>query len=450
MMRTSHSHRYIAMSHTVDNSVRTIKKNLDQGVLDWDVSRRELQDNNRKIAELAPKDRNEVVKKLSDDDLKNWTQEIDGENEPLTASERGELFGHLAEGLDGEQLARVSRAFDGSPGGRVALGSAVASQASPQAKLAFIQAVKNDIDGDYKALQGRDGNAEALVASDVLASLKNHPGEFNLAVGSLSNDQLQAVMKVGFGRVHVPHGPNGLAQTGGSQLFSPQATLDILDAAARSPDARTKAQVFMAAMGDDVRTLPSGTPFESQVRDAVKRLVDSDPHALVYELKERSNPSGSTLVTYIEDSMEKGKPGEVNDLIGALRNDPNGPNGTVVDLSAKEGEVLGFAIGATTTAINNRSDSAEAKADQLKNLFGGAFGVAGSSNGVTGGASAAVNAIVADAFDQAVLNVKENNGKVQDAIYEAALPRDGDGYLVRGSGRDAFHDALSTYIGRSG
>jgi hypothetical protein len=263
-------------------------------------------------------------------------------------------------------------------------------------------------------------------------------------------EQLQSVMKVGMGRVYVAHGPNGLAQTGGSQLFSPQATLDILEGAARSPDARTKAQVFMAAMGDDVRTLSSGTPFESQVREAVKRLVDSDPHALIHELKERSNVSGSSLVTYIEDLMEKGKPTDVNDLIGALRNDPHGPSSAVGDLSADEGAALGFVTGATATAINNQSDGAEAKADRLKNLFGAAFGLAGSPHGAAAGASAVANGIVADAFDQAVLDVKERNGKVQDAIYEVALPRNEDGFLVQGPGRDAFHAALSTYTGRTG
>ena len=170
------------MGTSVNDASSTIKDNLSQGIFDWDVSHGELVENNEVVAELTPSQRNELVASLSDDDLKNWTQEIDGYNGALNASERQQLFNDLAEGLDGTQLTRLVKAFDGNPGGREALGDAVAQHASPDAKVAFIEATKGSIDGKYYATQGRDGNPETVVIAKVLGSLKNDQPAFDSAV----------------------------------------------------------------------------------------------------------------------------------------------------------------------------------------------------------------------------------------------------------------------------
>ena len=165
------------MSASVDNAASTIKDNLDQWLFDWDVTHDELTENNRKVAELSPRERNELISKLSDDDLKNWTQEIDGMSGALTASERDDLFRNLAAGLDGKQVTRLVDAFDGSPQGREALGNAIAQHASSDAKVAFVNATKDSINGDYSATDGRDGNAETVVTLEGARQPEGRSGE---------------------------------------------------------------------------------------------------------------------------------------------------------------------------------------------------------------------------------------------------------------------------------
>jgi hypothetical protein len=225
------------MSASIDNAANTIKDNLDQGIFDWDVTHDELTENSRKVAELTPQERNQLVSQLSDDDLKNWTQEIDGWSGALTASERDDLFRDLTAGLDGTQTTRLVDAFDGSPQGREALGNAVAKYASSDAKVAFINASKDSIDGEYSATDGRDGNAETVVLSKVLGSLNNDPARFDSAVKSLSDKQLEAVMTVGLGRQHIV---DFSGQTPGTDVYSPSATMQMLDGASRSSDPEVK------------------------------------------------------------------------------------------------------------------------------------------------------------------------------------------------------------------
>ena len=257
------------MSVPVDSAVHTIKSDLDQGIFDWDVTHGELIEINQKVIELTPQQRNELISKLSDDDLKNWTQEIDGLNGALTASERQELFSKLAEGLDGTQLTRLVKAFDGSPGGREALGTAVAQSASSEAKLAFIEATKGSINGDYKATQGRDGNAETVVIAKVLGSLSKDPAAFDKAIKSLDAGQLKAVMTVGLGRNHVAYG------TASKTLYEPSAALAILDAATRSSDREVKTHVLAAAK--EQLKLVQGTSVEKPLSDAVIKLRAATP-----------------------------------------------------------------------------------------------------------------------------------------------------------------------------
>src|SRR5690606_12518162 len=110
------------MSDPVDSAVNTIRDNLDQGFWDWDVSHGDLAENNSTLADLTPAQRNEVISRLSDGDLDTWADEINGSLGELSAGERQDLFNSLAQGLDAEQLARVTRAFEGHDGSIAELG----------------------------------------------------------------------------------------------------------------------------------------------------------------------------------------------------------------------------------------------------------------------------------------------------------------------------------------
>jgi hypothetical protein len=422
------------MAGPVDNAVNTIKSNLDQGIFDWDVTHGELLDNNKKVIELTPEQRNELISKLSDDDLKNWTQEIDGLSGALTASERQELFNKLAEGVDGEQLTRLVKAFDGSPGGREALGTAVAQHGSSEAKVAFLEATKGSINGDYKATQGRDGNAEAVVAAKVLGSLGNDPGAFDKAVKSLNEaGKLEAVITVGLGRNHVA------AANTSRTYFEPSATVGILNAAAKSSDPEVKGLVFKAAT--EQFDIVEGSTADKPLTDALSKLVDSDPNGLVNELQSRSDITGKSLVAYTTEMLESGKEQDLRNQLVRLQQGNDGTGSAFENFSdPKTARNVGFFLGATAAGINDITDNAESQGDLLKNIFGAGFGAAGAVNPPAGAIASVGNGITAITIDNIVDGVKDGNKELKQALYELAIPRGPDNVInMQGTGYDAFN-----------
>ena len=180
----------------VSGAVDTIRDRMSYGVFDWVVSDQDVRDSMAALAELSPEERNEAISRLDDKALERLT----GNAEDMSASERQDVYNRLVEGLDGEQLSRLARTFGGNDRiGRVDFANAVASHASTEAKLAFIEATKDSIDGEYSAMQGQDGNPETLAIAKVLASLSGDQAAFDTAVKSLSESQLEDVIAVGLG-----------------------------------------------------------------------------------------------------------------------------------------------------------------------------------------------------------------------------------------------------------
>ena len=96
---------------SVDAAVDRVRSNLKQDFFDWDVTEKELKDNNQALKELSPAQRNEAIGKLSDDELKHWADETKGLNSPLKADDRRDLLNMLAQDLDAQQLGRAAKAF---------------------------------------------------------------------------------------------------------------------------------------------------------------------------------------------------------------------------------------------------------------------------------------------------------------------------------------------------
>jgi hypothetical protein len=400
------------MSASVDNAAGTIKDNLDQGLFDWDVTHDELTENNQKVAELSPRERNELISKLSDDDLKNWTQEIDG--------------------LDGKQVTRLVDAFDGSPQGREALGNAIAQYSSSDAKVAFVNATKDSINGDYSATDGRDGNAETVVISKVLGSLSSDPAKFDSAVKSLSDSQLQAVMTVGLGRQHIV---DFSGRTAGMDIYRSSASLNILDGAAKSNDPEVKGRVFEAATGQ-FQMLEGGS-MDKTYTDAVTKLVKSDPVTLVDELKNRTDLSGKSLTAYLKEMLGSGNEKEVRNLLVQMQQGNDG-KGNAYERFADPNMAhnLGFFAGATAAAINSIADDAESQGDLLKNIFGAGFGAAGAANPAAGVIASVGNGITSMTIDDIINKVNGDSTELKRAIFELGMPRGPDGKINPGPNGD--------------
>ena len=232
---------------SVDAAVDRVRSNLKQDFFDWDVTEKELKDNNQALKELSPAQRNEAIGKLSDDELKHWADETKGLNSPLKADDRRDLLNMLAQDLDAQQLGRAAKAF-----GVEDMAGAVSSHGSPQQKLDFIKSLQGDANADLKIKPGLGvttssyGNESAKAISRVLGSLKDSPSEFSQAIQSLDQaGKLDDVMKVAAGQTTMT--VSGSAYP--SVSFDDKNLRDILAGASNVPagDLTTRTSVFKAA-----------------------------------------------------------------------------------------------------------------------------------------------------------------------------------------------------------
>lgn len=414
----------------VSGAVDTIRDRMSYGVFDWVVSDQDVRDSMAALAELSPEERNEAISRLDDKALERLT----GNAEDMSASERQDVYNRLVEGLDGEQLSRLARTFGGNDRiGRVDFANAVASHASTEAKLAFIEATKDSIDGEYSAMQGQDGNPETLAIAKVLASLSGDQAAFDTAVKSLSESQLEDVIAVGLGRNYYP------AYTTGTYSFDPSAALGIIGAATNSTDPQVKGAVFEAATSH-FNTVDGLAP-DNTYRDAITSLIKSDPNGLVNELQSRTDLTGSSLADYAREMLDSGKESELRELIIQMQQGNDGQGNAFDNFSDPAfARNLGFLTGSIAAAINSITDDAEAQADLLKNIFGTAFGAGGAANPASGVVASVGNGITSTVIDGIIDGVKDGNKDLKQALYELAIPRDANGSVnMTGTGYDAFN-----------
>jgi hypothetical protein len=416
------TNKELNMSTTVDGAVSTIKSNLDQGALDWDVTHGELLENTRMLAQLSREQRNEVISRLTDDELKNWTEEIDGELGALTASERQELFRMLAESLDGEQLARLIKAFNGEPSTLGDLKSAITQHASADTKLSLIEALKGQIDGGYQSDGKRYGNTEAGVVAAVLGSLSNDPAAFDAAVKSLSQEQLNAVMAAGLDLYVADYGRSNLGVAGLSDATA------ILDAAATSSDPEVKARVFAAA--SEQLPLLEGTRARGAFTDAMTKLLESDPNGLIEELRTRVDTGGRSLVAYAQEMLESDKTQKLRGILEQLQrgNDLKGdPLQSFKDPDTARR--LGFFVGSIGAAIDNIVGDRGTDTAALQNMLAILFGIVGGAHPVAGAGSVVLGGLSTAGIADIVSQMNDGDYKIEEALYELAVPRNAENQI---------------------
>jgi hypothetical protein len=448
------------MSGPVDDAVNTIQDNLSESWRDWDVSHGDLIQNNRVLAELSPQQRNEAIARLGDGDLDKWANEINGTLGDLSASERQDLFNTLAEGLDGEQLARVTAAFEGHDGSIAELGRAIGERAPATVRVDYVERMaeqtatgdKLGLDVGFGTSSSTTGDPEAVAVGEVLASLSDDPASFDRALGALSDKQLEAVLEsAAGGSMTTFSSGHGSATT---VDYDPALLADIVNAAARSDDAATKARVFEGAAGQLQDIQDAGglmTPYIGQsddvaaVADAMGNLLDSDPNGIVTQLRTNNDPAGQAMVSYTAGLLASGQEDRVRDTIVRLQQGNDG-SGNAYD-AFKDPVVsrnLGYFTGATAAAINDVTSDREAQADMLKNIFGAGFGAAGAANPAAGVIASIGNGITAQTIDSIVDAVADGDKELKQALYELGIPRDASGAINDdGPGVDSYNAAFA-------
>ena len=450
------------MTDPVQTAVSTIRENLTESWRDWDVSRGDLLENNRTLEGLTPAQRNEVIGQLSDGDLGKWADEINGSLGSLDASEREALFRSLADGLDAGQLARVTRAFDGHDGSIGELGSAIATNAPASVRADYVREMASATNSGDK-LQGdvgfgsstvTDGDPEARAVGTVLASLGNSPAEFDRAIAALNDDQLESVMETAAGGSLSTFASPGGAGATTTVDYDPRALAAIVNAAAGSGDASTKARVFAAA-GEQLGEIKDAggllTPYVGQTddirvaTDAMTNLLRTDPNGITTQLRTGANPSGASMVAYTAGLMETGQTEVARDLIVRLQQGNDGTGNASQNFTDPVvARNLGYFTGATAAAINDVTSDRQDQANLLKNIFGAGFGAAGAANPVAGVIASVGNGITAQTIDSITSDVADGDKALKQAIFELGIPRDTSGRIDdRGTGYTDYNAAFA-------
>lgn len=456
---------------SVDNAVSTIKDNLSQGLLDWDVTRGELQEINRVLAGLTPGERNEAISRLSDDNLKNWAQEIHGSLGDLSAGDRESLFNSLAGGLDAEQMVRVVDAFENEGHGDSVreLGTALATHGSSETRAAFVEAMAGrTVTGDDSydpAPTHRNDVTDRLVAdpdaqavAEVLASLEGD--YFDQAVAALDGGQLDAVMQAGIYQAETS------SRNGTVTNFDTAVAVRVVEAAKSGNDPAVQARVFEAAgerldliqRGGDNGAVPFGVGVDSRqegartaLADAMLGLLQQDTNGLVTELRTNFDLSGTSLTSLNSELINAGREDAVRDLILQLQQGNDGTQNAFDHVAGSDvvARNLGFFTGSAVNSISEIKADREAQANTLKAIFGTGYGAAGAANPTAGVFASVGNGLTGAAIDNIIGRFESSDGDtatgLAQAFYELSIPRDENGY-IDDSGDSTIQD-LKTEFG---
>lgn len=437
----------------VDDAVKLIKDRLSEGVLDWDVTHGDLKDIENKIKTLTPEELNATVDKLSNDDLQKWTNELNGINGSYSGAEKKALFDHLAKNLSGKNLARFAEAIKSHEEGRLvensdvqALADSVARNASSATKQEFINSLAGKIEKEEKY---------ALAVAQVLGSMKNDPAALETALKGLSDSQLKSVMKAASQEdIKSNYGGNSARLT-----FNPEPLVKLLDAVSSIKDPTQKARVFEAAAGQMKDISEAGNPLviaynkdeaAKQVRDALTKLIDSDPNGVVRELKENYY-DGKGITNYLKGMLngseqDRAKVADTlahllkgNDLKGApmeiFSRETTGTDGKPFRQNA---ETIGYFSGGILAATKQITSDRSKQADIFKNVFGTIAGAAGAANPAAGVSAAIINGLTADIVNRVVDKLNTGTTDANQALIELVVPRDAQGNIYRGEAKGDF------------
>ena len=472
------------MPITVDQAAQKIHSLVnDDGFLG--TSRNDhMHEINALLKQFSGADVDKIVGKLSDSDLSGWASDINSGGiwgaQGLSGGEKRDLFNEMAQDLDGTQLGRLSSVFSGRDEA-LALGDAVATFAPAASKLDYVKAMAGRAtDGDSSLDSGFGynslitGDKDALAVGKVLASMAADPASFNAAVKSLDANQLAAVLKAGEGeRITSYSGAmaGGSVMPNASTTFDPAVLRGVLDAAAASGNAQTKARIFDAAASTlkdirDSNSLLSPNPgagdTASKVAAGMTAIMNSDTRGVVDALNTR-DASGKALTGYLSEVLTE-NPAANNPVLGRQIAQLQGA-GTASNASAfintpenqggkdfyRNAQNLGYYAGATEAAINKMNADDKTQADILTNAFSTVLTAATTavtrlpvSGRVVSGLA---NGLTKELIREVTADVAAGRKSLREALYDLALPRaspTADRY--RGPADPFFQSAANTVI----
>jgi hypothetical protein len=347
------------------------------------VSTDDLKQVKQTFERLPAADANTTFSQLSDQEIRNITGEMQapgiGDRGGLSANDRRDVIANMSQKLDAKNFERFAAAY-GNPQEIADVLAAPGSKASTDAKIGFISAFDDKIDGGMEnsgPFFNPDGarvrgNESARAIGTVLGSMRNDKAGIERAInpnsGVLDRSELQQVLWAGATETQ-------FKLDNGTRVTSHETSRlnNILTAVATSDNAKLKAQVFEDSskiLGAIQSKVEGGGAAASSTAAAMNQIMQSDPRGIVAALR-ASDPSGGILTPWTRQMMSDGKGLEINRTLNALRSGPKGPghhNTYLQNPSAQQD--LGFMLGASMNGLRAIRADAKDKADLLGKIIG--------------------------------------------------------------------------------
>ncbi len=440
-------------SDPVDQAVDSIQDRLSTSFTDWAVTHGDVQAIANTFEGLDANQTQAVIDQLAaDGTLDKIAQEFTDDKVMglggLTVAERSTFFNDMARKLDGEGLKTLSDSFartDDNSGGYsdvVALGQAVATHASSDVKVDYVQAMADSATDrpDYSSAgfggsTSRTGDAEAAAIGEVLGGLQGNPAAAQEAFGSLTDAQLQAVMSASIDETvnYSSHAVTasmdgkvaGQILASASQISNPDLKARIFDAGAETLNHINEDFGFpVVAIGD--------TDAANTLANGLTHLLDTDTTGIMRELAyNQSTMDGTGFSAYAKHLLNTDQEAVLGEQMARLQlgndlsQDPIArfEDTTTLASGAQRYEnagTLGYFVGGVYSATESISDDVATQREMTTNVLNTALATVTLGVGpATAGAISVGRNWVATAIDAAIT---DPGADAAQQLERAAIP----------------------------
>jgi hypothetical protein len=476
----------------VDTALGSVRENLLE--VTYGVAGK-VRDITPTVTALRTADRNALVSRLGDQELRLWMESAGQYTNP---QDQQQLFDALAQGLDNTQLGRVIAALDGvgaithdnaAIAGR--FGDAIAAN-KPAAELQqFVQSAAGRIEHDQKtalivakALDALGSQAMPMPStySGGIPYAPSHP--FELALAALSDAQLDSVVQAA-----VPE-----TLEGSLRVVDPSSLVALLDRAATAPlNSQQKQRLVDAGMNAIQRLVPhpdegprpevinaqlvgslarligsehgagveqrtglfkttanawgrfagGDAEVDAAIATALRDLLTTDSTGVMAELETRDR-EGAGVTRFVREMIAQGRAEELKPIVAQLqrgndlKGDPIARFGSHDSANNhRHASVLGYFVGAVYAGVSQLNQSKQEGAATLSDVFS----VASLLPGVGGPAFTAVKLLATEIVEQQIDDYKSGNTDLRHTIAQLAYPTASDGRRYEGSAAEAAYDS---------
>lgn len=484
----------------VDKALLSVRENLQE--VESGVAGK-VSDITPTVTALPAADRNSLVSRLSDKELRTWMQATGQYTNP---QDQQPLFNALAEGLDNQQLGRVITSLDRDNAinadnaaivGR--FGDAIAAHKPAGELRQFVQSAAGQVEGDQKTALVV---AKALVALGEQSTPSSYsggipstpPNQFEPALAGLSDAQLDSVLQAA-------------AQErfeGNMRSYDPKPLAALLDRAASAPLSSAQRQRLvesglgvMQQLVDRPDEGPRHDEVNAQVVNSLARLLGSehgasveqraklfeltanawggfagndakvdaalatslkgllatDTNAVMGELETQFR-EGAGMTRFVREMIAQGRAEELKPFMAQLQlgNDLKGD--PIARFGAQDSagnhrhaNVLGYFVGSVYAGVSQLNKSA----DETAGVLGDVFDLTSIVTGIGGRAVDAFKFLTTKVVEQRIEEYKGDNTKLRDTVAKLAYPTAPDGRRYEGSAAEAAYDsALGRVIDNNG